>query len=71
MFKILMISHKKVLPILLATSTLAIALVMTGCGDNNSNREQEIANAVDSMNLFLSQAKDVQNFTAVTDQPNV
>ena len=61
----------KTLPALLVASTFAVGFAMTGCGDNNSDKEPDIHEAVNSLNLFLSQAKNEQNFTAITNQPNV
>ena len=63
--------RNKILPIMLSISTLATGFATAGCGDNNSSNGKVIADAVESMNLFLSQAKDEQNFTVITNQPNV
>ena len=62
--------NTKILPALLAASAFAIGFAMTGCGDN-TGKEPDISEVVNSLNSFLSQAKYEQNFTAITNQPNV
>ncbi|MCH5165107.1 MAG: hypothetical protein J1G01_01740 [Clostridiales bacterium] len=60
-----------VLPVLIAASVPASGFAMTGCGNDNSNKEPYISEVVNSINLFLSRAKYEQNFTSITNQPNV